>query len=280
MKKGGHYNVAARAQGVVPIVWAQRNDYHIRHVTYWPKPMRTTVTQTLCVALTLIACALALPAAAQSPGAKIAFQRKLPPVDEGGSDASWVQFRGWLQEVLRREDRKALASIIDANILNPLEAPRGVATFSKLWDLEGTDQRLIRDLTWMLQLGSAWYQPKGGTRMLCAPYVPIKWPLDHVDPYNNGVIVAKDTPVKDAPSHDGQTLGRLEHDIVAVRDWEVADRDHQLQQRWVRIRHGTRDGFVADEHIRSAIEYRACFSKAGSGWRLMEYVIGIEYLGG
>ena len=239
-----------------------------------------TVPYSLRIALTLVACAFALPALAQSPAPKFSLARKLPPVDEGGSDASWVQFRGWLQEVLQRGDRKALAGIIDPNILNPLEAPRGIAAFRKLWDLDGTDQRLIRDLASMLQLGSAWYQPKGGARLLCAPFVPIKWPLDDVDPYSNGVIVVKEALVKDGPSHGAQTLARLEHDIVAVRDWEVADRDLQLQQRWVKIRHGARDGFVPDEHIRSAIEYRACFGKSGNGWRLMEYVLGIEYLGG
>ena len=66
----------------------------------------------------------------------------------------------------------------------------------------------------------------------------------------------------------------------SVRDWEVADRDNQLPQRWVRLRHGGRDGYVPEEHIRSAIEHRACFGKTQAGWRLMEYVLGIEYLGG
>jgi hypothetical protein len=242
--------------------------------------MPTMLLHCLRITLCLVACALALPVPAQTSAPKISLARKLPPVDEGSSDASWVQFRSWLQEVLQRGDRKALAGIVDANVLNALEAPRGIASFRKLWDLDGTDQRIIRDLTAMLQLGSAWYQPKGGARMLCAPFVPIKWPLDDVDPYSNGVIIVREALVKDAPSHGAPTLGRLEHDIVSVRDWEVADRDQQLPQRWVKIRHGTRDGFVPDEHIRSAIEYRACFGKSGAGWRLMEYVLGIEYLGG
>lgn len=238
------------------------------------------LTITLRIALAAWMCAIALPTAAQSPAPKMQLARKLPPVDEGGADSSWVQFRGWLLEALARGDRKALTEIIDPNILNALEAPRGLASFRKMWDLDGTDPRLIRDLTAMLNLGSAWYQPKGGARMVCAPFVPIKWPLDDVDPYSNGVITIKDAVVKDAPSHSAQTLGSLAHDIVAVRDWEVADRDTRAQQRWVKIRHGARDGFVPDDYIRSAIEYRACFGKSGSGWRLMEYVLGIEYLGG
>jgi hypothetical protein len=224
--------------------------------------------------------ALVLPAFAQSPAATPAAQRKLLPVDEGAADVSWAQFRTWLLEALQRGDRKALASILDANILNPLEAPRGIAVFRKIWDLEGKDERLMRELPVVLQLGSVWYQPKKGARLLCAPYVPIKWPLDDVDPYNSGAITVKDALVKDGPSHGAKTLGSLNFDIVPVRDWEVADKEERLQQRWVKIRHAGRDAYVSEEHIRSAIEYRACFAKTGAGWRMMEYVLGIEYLGG
>lgn len=228
----------------------------------------------------------AAPATPAKPAAAKPAQRKLPPVDEGSTDISWVQFRGWLLGVLQRGDRRALAGIVDGNILNPLEAPRGIASFQKLWDLEGTDKRLLQDMSVALQMGSAWYQPKKSPRLLCAPYVPIKWPLDDVDPYDSGAIIVKDALVKDGPSHGAATLGGLSYDIIGVRDWEVADKDQQSQQRWVKVRYtgtgGTstsRDGYVPAEHIRSAIEYRACFARTTAGWRLMEYVLGIEYLG-
>ncbi len=232
----------------------------------------------------LLAAVLALmmssPVLAQSTAAQPAAPRKLLPADEGAADASWVQFRAWLLQALQRGDRKALVSILDANILNPLEAPRGIAVFRKIWDLEGKDERLMRELPMVLQMGSVWYQPKKGERLLCAPYVPIKWPLDDVDPYDSGAITVREALVKDGPSHGAGTLGSLSYDIVAVRDWEVADTQAQLQQRWVKIRHAGRDAYVPEEHIRSAVEYRACFAKTGAGWRMMEYVLGIEYLGG
>jgi len=110
--------------------------------------------------------------------------------------------------------------------------------------------------------------------------VPIKWPLDDVDPYDNGAILAKDVLVKGAPSHASETLGALSYDIIEVRDWEVADSESRLKQRWVKVRYRERDGYVPEEQIRSAIEPRACFVKEGGAWRMAEYVIGIEYLGG
>lgn len=242
----------------------------------------------LCAALALAQPEYAHAQTSATP--KPAPQRKLLPVDEGAADPTWVQFRAGLLESLRRGDRRALAGIIDSNILNPLEAPRGIASFRKLWDFDGEardvkdnkDGLLLQELSVVLQLGSAWYQPKKSPRLLCAPYVALKWPLDDVDPYHSGAIVVKDTLVKDAPSHGAGTLGNLSYDIIGVRDWEVADREERLQQRWVKVRYGNpgRDGYVPAEHIRSAIEYRACFAKTPGGWRLMEYVLGIEYLGG
>ena len=253
---------------------------------------RLTPTQTLTMTLNMCAvcraCALALSllfCTAVSAQITAAPPRKLLPVDEGSTDATWVQFRATLLEALQRGDRRLLAGIVDANVLNALETPRGIAEFRKMWNFDGdsADNRLLRDLSIALQMGSAWYQPKKSARLLCAPYVPIKWPLDDVDPYDSGAIVVKDALVKDAPSHSARTLDNLSYDIVAVSDWEVADKEVSLQQRWVKIRRASRDGYdgyVPAEHIRSAIEHRACFARTAAGWRLVEYVLGIEYLGG
>jgi len=207
-------------------------------------------------------------------------ERKLPLVDEGAADPSWVTFRNRLIEALRRGDKRILLSVVDRNIVNGLDAPRGAVEFRKIWELDTKDDRLLRELASSLFLGSAWYKPEKGPRLLCVPYVPIKWPLDDIDPYDSGAIVSKEALIKGAPSHASQTLGALSYDIVPVTDWDVADAESQLKQRWVKIQHKGRDGYVPEEQIRSAIEHRACFAKEGGAWRMVEYVIGIEFLGG
>ena len=211
------------------------------------------------------------------------IERKLPRTDDGASDPTWIAFRNNLLAALRRGDRAALINVIDRNIVNGLEAPRGVAAFLKLWEIDARSDRLLRDLSTALNLGSAWYRQdkqNGGARVLCAPYVPIKWPLNDVDPYDSGAVVVKETFIKGSPSHAAETLGTLSFDIIGVRDWEVGDAESRLAQRWVKVIHRGRDGYVPAEHIRSAIEHRACFAKTGATWRMVEYVVGIEFLGG
>ena len=74
-------------------------------------------------------CLLALLCAA--PGAADAQQHKLAPVDEAGKDASWLSFRNRLLGALEKRDRKFVLSVLDRNVRNGSDAPRGAAEFQK-----------------------------------------------------------------------------------------------------------------------------------------------------
>jgi len=65
------------------------------------------------------------------------------------------------------------------------------------------------ELSSALALGSAWHAQAKGPKLLCAPYVPIKWPLQEIDPYDSGAIVGNNVPVRGAPSHASETLGAV-----------------------------------------------------------------------
>lgn len=224
----------------------------------------------------LLAClflclATALPAGAQEKAA----EKKLLPVDEAANDPSWVGFRNRLLNALVKRDRKFVLSILDRNIRNSLDAPRGIAEFRKQWDLDAEDSALWRDLPTALFLGSAWLKPEKGPRQLCAPYVAIKWPED-IDPFDYGAIVSREALVKAAPSAASATLANFSYDIVPVADWEVNDEAPESKQKWVRVKLKASDGFVPEEQIRSPIEHRACFVKTESGWRMTAFVVGLE----
>lgn len=205
----------------------------------------------------------------------LAQQIRLPPVDEAATDASWVSFKNRLLDALTRRDRKFVLSILDRNIRNSLDTPRGIAAFRKQWEFDAADSVLWRELPAALFLGSAWMKPEKGPRQLCSPYVAVKWPED-LDPFDHGAIVAKEALIKAAPSYESATLATLSYDIVPVTDWEVADQSPETRQKWVKIKIKGGNGFVPEEQIRSPVEHRACFVKTENGWRLTEFVVGLE----
>ena len=221
-----------------------------------------------CLCLCL---ATALPVGAQEK----AEQKKLQPIDEAATDPSWVSFRNRLLDALGKRDRRFVLSILDRNVRNSLDAPRGIAAFRKQWDLDAEDSALWRELPAALFLGGAWLKPGKGPRQLCAPYVAVKWPED-IDPFDYGAIVTKEALIKAAPSSESTTLATLSYDIVPVADWEVADHARETRQKWVKVRLKGRDGFVPEEQIRSPVEHRACFMKTGNGWRMTAFVVGLE----
>ncbi|HET9664692.1 MAG TPA: hypothetical protein VFP00_10750 [Burkholderiales bacterium] len=223
-------------------------------------------------ALAILGIALAANGASAQEAAS---PKRLMPVDEAAQDISWVSFRNRLIDALQKHDRKFLLSVLDRSVRNPLDAPRGVAAFSKQWDLEADDSPLWRELPGALFLGSAWLKPEKGPRQLCAPYVAVKWPED-IDPFDYGAITTREALAKADPSSDSATLGTLSYDIVRVTDWEIADRSPEAKQKWVKIRLSDKDAYVPEEHIRSPIEHRACFVKTESGWRLVAFVVGME----
>jgi hypothetical protein len=199
----------------------------------------------------------------------VAQERKLPLVDEAAADASWIRFKKRLQAAIDSRDKQFLLSILDKNVRNQSENTRGIAQFRRQWELDTPDTAVWRELQTALQLGSAWMKREKGPRELCAPYVLGKWPLD-VEPLNHAVVISRDTSMQSEPSNSSAALGRLSYDIVAVNDWEVDDKADP-RQKWVRIRHGNRDGFVPEEHVRSPIEQAACFLKSGNGWRMTAF---------
>jgi len=224
----------------------------------------------------LLAClclcfATALPVGAQEKSEG----KQLTPIDEAAKDPSWMSFRNRLLTAIERRDRKFVLSILDHNIRNSQDAPRGIAAFRKQWGFDGEDSVVWRELPAALFLGSAWLKPEKGPRQLCAPYVAVKWPED-IDPFDHGAIVTREALIKAAPASASATLATLSYDIVPVADWEVADQAPESRQKWVKIKLKGSDGFVPEEQIRSPVEHRACFVKTESGWRMTAFVVGLE----
>lgn len=197
----------------------------------------------------------------------LAQERPLALVDEAQSDGTWTSFRAQLLAAVERRDLETVLSMIQPDVRNGSDAPRGIEEFRVQWHLNGGDTPFWRELAKALELGSAWLTIDGRPRELCAPYLLAKWPRD-LDPFHTGLISARDAPVRAGPSERAQTIATAAFVLVPVADWEVNDSDAALARKWVKVRFRGRDGYLAEEHMRSPIEHAACFAKTDAGWRL------------
>lgn len=227
-----------------------------------------------------IACALLLttllaaPALAQQkPAAKP--DGVFAPRDDAAGDQSWTRFRDHLLEAVQRRDKKFVLGTVDRNVRNGIGQPNGLEEFTRQWQPDAEDSPLWRELPRALHLGAVWYSHERMPRSLCAPYVLPRWPKN-TDPYGNGAITARETALRAAPSGSATILANLGQSIVTVSDWEVADSDADIKQKWVKISAQDREGYIPEEHIRSPLEHLACFRKGEAGWRLTSFLAAGE----
>jgi hypothetical protein len=197
------------------------------------------------------------------------------PRDDGARDQSWTRFRDRLLEAVLQRDKKYVLDVVDRNVRNGLERPRGIDEFNRQWSPDAEDSPLWRELPRALHLGAVYFQHENMPRSLCAPYVLPQWPKN-VDPQGNGAVTARETSMRAGPSGSADILASLSYSIVRVTDWEVADSDADIRQKWVKILAQDREGYIPEEHIRSPIEHLACFRKSEAGWRLTSFLAAGE----
>ena len=225
----------------------------------------------------LLAILLAAPALAQQkPAAKVADKDGMfVPRDDAAGDQSWTRFRDRLLEAVQQRDKKFVLGVVDRNVRNGIDQPNGLGEFTRQWEPDAEDSPLWRELPRALHLGAVWYSHEKMPRSLCAPYVLPRWPKN-TDPHGNGAITARETALRAAPSGSAEILASLGQSIVRVSDWEVADSDADIRQKWVKINVNGREGFIPEEHIRSPLEHLACFRKSETGWRLTSFLAAGE----
>ena len=197
---------------------------------------------------------------------------RLPPVDESGGDASWPRFKARLLDALVRRDAQFVLGIVDPGIRNT-SGSVGAAEFNKLWEPRSTTSPLWVELPKVLFLGGVFVKRDRNVVEFCAPYVYYKWPESAAEDAF-GAIIAKETLLKAAPAANSATLATLSYDLVAVVDWEVADTQKENPQKWIKLETRGGEGYVPEEHVRSPLEYRACFVKTGARWRMSALEVG------
>lgn len=193
-----------------------------------------------------------------------AAAQPLPRVDTAASQPDFLAFRAEMLSAIARRDSAALLAMVDPTVKISFGGDDGIARFSEMWRPDATDSRLWETLGTVLALGGTFTQPDTFT----APYVFAAWP-DDVDAFEHAAIVGSTVRVRAAPSLESPPIVSLSYTIV-----ELADRA-AVTDEWVAVRLADgRTGFVARRYVRSPLDYRAIFQKAGDGWRLRAFVAG------
>lgn len=196
--------------------------------------------------------------------------RKLYPVDEAAKDPVFFTFRARLIQAVQRRDANYLVSILSAKITNDFGGGEGIAGFKQKWKPERSQSEIWIELAKVLSLGGAF--DKDGS--FSAPYLHAKWPEEEDDVFQAGAIVGENVRVRAAPQISASVIQNLWFDIVDVPDWKTAQARGE-KRNWVKVKlAGGQTGYVAEEFIRSPIDYRAIFEKQDGRWLMTAFIAG------
>jgi hypothetical protein len=212
--------------------------------------------------LALAGCLLWL---AVNAGAQVSRQeplRQLRPVDEGTTDASFDAFRQTLIAALKRFDRPFIERIVDPDIKVSFGPDSGAAEFHREWKLSDRRDPFWKTMLDTVSLGGQFLSKD----LFCAPYVFTAFPED-LDAFTHVAVLTEAEPLRRAPDLKSPVVLTLSHRIVRVADAVP-------RPGWTRVIAGTQEGFVRSDAVRSPIDYRACFNRTATGWKLTLFVAG------
>ncbi len=190
----------------------------------------------------------------------------LRPVDEANLKEDFLRFREQLKVVVAKHDVHALKSIISKDIMTSFgDEGNGVNGFNEMWEPEKSDSLIWETLAKVLALGGT-FDDQG---KFVAPYVFSRWPNCAGDEFSSVAILGNSVRMRATPSKDGKTVALLNYAIVETIE------DQSEDGPWVQIRTaGGKMGYVAKELLRSPLDYRAFFQKAGGEWQMTMLVAG------
>lgn len=217
------------------------------------------------LALTLFGSTALLPALAARTVAAAA-----PPADQATRDPALVRVRAALLQAVAAKDFKQLQPHTDAKIQLDYGGGSGVAELGRRL---ARDKPLWDELRWVLEHGGR-FEKDGG---FCAPYT-FTADIGKLDVYEAGVIVSENVAARSQPRTDAPLVGTLGRESVKVTDWRRSDktaRPFYNRRDWVKVDvPGKGAAWIEAKHVRSAIDYRACFVKARDVWKMNFFIAG------
>ena len=185
----------------------------------------------------------------------------LRPVDQAVMQPDFFIFRARLQAAIAGRDEAALLGAVDPNIRLSFGDDNGLDELRK--QLRDPTSTLWTELATALALGGRFTSATSFT----APYVFAAWP-EGLDSFECAAVLGERVRVRKTPAADSAVVGSVSYEIVQVLPAAGASEPVR-----VRLANGV-TGFVAAPFLRSPIDRRAIFERAGGRWVMRSFVAG------
>ncbi|HEX8368589.1 MAG TPA: SH3 domain-containing protein [Pyrinomonadaceae bacterium] len=207
----------------------------------------------------------------------LAQERKVLPVDEGKTDASFSAFREKTLQAARRRDVKYILSIVEPNIKNTFGDSNGIEEFKKMWKINGRQSEFWDEFITVLTNGGAFFKRRGAPKkqIFQAPYTFTEFPED-LDAIEHQIIFGNNVNLRSQPETSAPVVAALSYNIVKV-DFENSVKDENKEDKylWLKVETlGGKKGFVNARYVRSPVDYRAVFEKRNGKWKMVTFVAG------
>jgi hypothetical protein len=212
--------------------------------------------------------AVALQGAARQPAVNPCVSPTAPrtgvslrPVDQAAMQPDFFTFRARLQAAIAGRDDAALLAAVDPGIRLSFGDDNGLDELRK--QLRDPKSTLWTELATVLALGGTFTSATSFT----APYVFAAWP-GGLDSFECAAVIGERVRVRTTAEADSAVVGSVSYEIV-----QVLPAVHEGEPVHVRLANGV-TGFVAAPFLRSPIDRRAIFERAGGRWVMRAFVAG------
>jgi hypothetical protein len=185
----------------------------------------------------------------------------LRPVDQAVMQPDFFTFRARLQAAIAGRDEAALLGAVDPDIRLSFGDDNGLDELRK--QLRDPKSTLWTELATALALGGRFTSATSFT----APYVFAAWPSG-LDSFECAAVLGERVRVRKTAAADSAVVGSVSYEIVQVLPAAPAG-----EPVHVRLANGV-TGFVAAPFLRSPIDRRAIFERAGGRWLIRSFVAG------
>src|SRR3954462_10787064 len=154
--------------------------------------------------LLLVACVSARPP--QQP--PLVHGPKLVPIYEWDKDKTLTAFRGQMMELIRARDEKRLFDHVDPNVRISFGPGSGIGAFKRAWYSKPYWDELFA----IFYMGGGVFRDNDH---FLTPSIQANWP-EKLDPFSFGVVMSRNTPLRESKDPGSKALATLSFDIVKL----------------------------------------------------------------